>query len=108
MNKKKNGYWPAVIVMNGRPYKLKEMNRQGINNPCSLCDLRTLCNNENGQGFLYTLCTSDDRNEAWFFEEDWTFRYKRFADYLDLREYKADRDCLSEDEVKDFTLKHNL
>lgn len=75
-------HWPTIIVMNGRPYRLKEMNRQGINNPCSLCDLRTLCNNENGQGFLYTLCTSDDRNEAWFFEEDWTIFGKPLCDFI--------------------------
>lgn len=84
MNKKKNGYWPTVIVMNGRPYRLKEMNRQGINKPCSLCDLRTLCNNEYGLGFLYALCTSDDRNEAWFFEEDWTIYDKRICDYVNV------------------------
>ena len=83
MNKKTNEHWPSVIIMNGRPYQLKEMNRQGINNPCSLCDLRTLCNNENGQGFLYTLCTSDDRNEAWFFEEDWSIFGWRISDFID-------------------------
>lgn len=82
MNKKTNEHWPSVIIMNGRPYQLKEMNRQGINNPCSLCDLRTLCNNENGQGFLYTLCTSDDRNEAWFFEEDWSIYDKQICDFV--------------------------
>lgn len=82
MNKKKNEYWPTVIIMEGRPYRLKELNRQGINNPCSLCDLKTLCNNEHGQGFLYTLCNSDDRNQAWYFEEDWTIFDKPLCDFI--------------------------
>lgn len=82
MNKATNEHWPAVIVMNGRPYQLKEMNRRGINNPCSLCDLRTLCKNENGQGFLFKLCTSDDRNQSWFFEEDWTIFDKNLCDFI--------------------------
>lgn len=82
MNKMTNEHWPTVIVMNGRPYQLKELNRQGINNPCSLCDLRMLCNNEKGQGFIYALCTSDDRNDAWYFEEDWTIYDKPLCDFI--------------------------
>ena len=108
MNKKKNEYWPTILIMEGRPYRLKELNRQGINNPCELCDLRRVCGAPDGKYHLTQLCKSDDRDDTWFFEEDWTFRHKRFAYYLDLREYKDDRDCLSEDEVKDLTLKHDL
>lgn len=70
--------------MEGRPYRLKELNRQGINNPCSLCDLRTLCNNEKGQGFMYALCTSGDRNDAWYFEEDWTIYSKPIENFLNV------------------------
>lgn len=105
---KTNEFWPTILIMEGRPYRLKELNRQGINNPCELCDLRTLCGAPDGGYHFTRLCQSDDRDDDWFFEEDWTFRHKRFAYYLDLREYKDDRDCLSEDEVKDFTLKHDL
>lgn len=84
MSKKTNGFWPTVIVMEGRPYRLKELNRQGVNNPCSLCDLRLLCNNEKGQGFMYALCTSDDRNDAWYFEEDWTIYGKWICDFTNV------------------------
>lgn len=84
MNKETNEHWPTVIIMNGRPYQLKEMNRQGINNPCSLCDLRMLCNNEKGQGFMYALCTSDDRNDAWYFEEDWTICDKLIENFINV------------------------
>lgn len=83
MNKMTNEHWPTVIVINGKPYQLKELNRQGINNPCSLCDLRWLCDNEKEQGFIDALCTSDDRNDAWFFEEDWTIVSKQIIEFVE-------------------------
>lgn len=108
MNKEKKGYWPTILIMEGRPYRLKELNRKGVDDSCCMCDLRQVCGAPDGVYDLMRLCKSDNRDDAWFFEEDWTFRHKRFAYYLDLREYNVDRDCLSEDEVKDFTLKHDL
>lgn len=82
MNKKTNEHWPTILINEGRPYRLKELNRQGINDPCSLCDLRMLCNNNKGNALMYTLCTSDDRNDAWYFEEDWTIFDKPLSDFL--------------------------
>lgn len=83
MSKMKNEHWPTVIVMNGRPYLLKELNRQGLNNPCELCDLSMFCNNKKGTATMYALCTSDDRNDAWYFEEDWTIFDKQLCDFID-------------------------
>ncbi|MBQ6149056.1 MAG: hypothetical protein IJI83_05885 [Oscillospiraceae bacterium] len=82
MNKKTNEHWPTILINEGKPYVLKELNRQGINNPCSLCDLRLLCNNEKGQGFIYALCTSDNRDDGWYFEEDWTIYGDAIADFV--------------------------
>ena len=82
MNKDTEAYWPTVIVMEGRPYQLKEMNRQGINNPCELCDLRIECGYPDGLDHFMQLCTSDYRNQAWYFEEDWTIYDKRICDFL--------------------------
>lgn len=82
MSKMTNEHWPTVIVMNGRPYLLKELNRQGLNNPCELCDLRMFCNNKKGTATMYALCTSDDRNDAWYFEEDWTIFDKQLCDFI--------------------------
>jgi hypothetical protein len=85
MNKKENEYWPTILIMEGRPYRLKKLNRQNINDPCPLCDLKKYCNNEKGQGFMWALCTSDDRDDAWFFEEDWTIYDKLIADFVEIR-----------------------
>lgn len=84
MSKKKNEYWPTILIIEGRPYRLKELNRQGINDPCPLCDLRKYCNNVKGQALMWALCTSDDRDDAWFFEEDWTIYDKRICDYVEV------------------------
>lgn len=108
MNKEKNDYWPTILIMEGRPYRLKELNRQGVNNPCEMCDLRCECGYPDGLSHFMKLCTSDDRDNAWFFEEDWTFYHKGISDFINFREYKADRNCLSEDEVKDLTFKHDF
>ena len=84
MNKKKNEYWSTILIMEGRPYRLKELNRQGINNPCELCDLRKVCSAPYGIYDLSRLCKSDDRDDAWFFEEDWTICDKRIWNYVNV------------------------
>lgn len=75
-------HWPTMLIMNGRPYQLKELNRQGINNPCELCDLRTECGYPDGLDHFMQLCTSDDRDNAWYFEEDWTIYGKELCDFI--------------------------
>lgn len=30
-------YWPTIVINEGRPYVLKKLTRQGINNPCDVC-----------------------------------------------------------------------
>lgn len=85
MSKKKNEYWPTILIIEGRPYRLKELNRQGINNPCIVCDLRKLCEPSRGQFNLMMLCMSDDRDDAWFFEEDWNIYDKRICDFTSVK-----------------------
>lgn len=84
MKKKENEYWPTILIMEGRPYRLKELNRQGINNPCELCDLRQICNPLGGFNFLARLCKSDDRDDAWFFEEDWNLYPRYVSDFINV------------------------
>lgn len=79
---KKTEYWPTILIMEGRPYILKKLERKGINNPCQLCDLRSQCIDEWEYANLYKLCTSDDRDDAWYFEEDWSIFDKAISGYL--------------------------
>lgn len=85
MKKKQNENWPAVIVVNGRPYQLKKIIRQDFNDPCFICDLSEYCKHNKGFAGFYTLCTSDNRNDAWYFEEDWTIYDNMIADFVDTK-----------------------
>ena len=82
MNKDTEAYWPTVIVIEGRPYQLKKLERKGVNDPCSMCDLRQQCEPSDQYFNLMMLCKSDDRDDGWFFEEDWTIYDKRICDFL--------------------------
>ena len=82
MNKDTEAYWPTVIVIEGRPYQLKKLERKGVNDPCSMCDLRQQCEPSDLYFNLMMLCKSDDRDDGWFFEEDWTICDKEICDFL--------------------------
>lgn len=82
MNKKTNEHWPTVIVMNGRPYQLMKLERKGVNDHCSMCDLRQRCEPSSQHFNLITLCKSDDRDDKWYFEEDWTIFDKPLSDFI--------------------------
>lgn len=84
MKKKKNEFWPTILIMEGRPYRLKELNRQGINNPCELCDLRMICGAPRDCYNLAYLCHSDKRGDAWFFEEDWNIYPRYVSDFINV------------------------
>lgn len=84
MNKKTKGHWPTVIIMNGRPYQLVKLERKGVNNPCSVCDLRWECDVPNDHVDLLSLCISDDRDDGWYFEEDWSIYDKQICEFVDL------------------------
>lgn len=85
MSKVKKEYWPTVIVMEGRPYQLVKLERKGVNDPCSMCDLRQRCEPSSQYFNLITLCKSDDRDDGWFFEEDWTIYGKWISDFVDTK-----------------------
>lgn len=82
MNKKTNEHWPTVIVINGRPYQLMKLERKGVNEPCSMCDLRLICDAPDEYFNLITLCKSDARDDGWYFEEDWSIYDKRICDFV--------------------------
>lgn len=85
MKLKQNENWPSVILHNGRPYLLKKLTRKGVNDPCSMCDLRQQCITAKNPRVFYELCTSDGRGEGWYYEEDWSIYDKMIADFVDDR-----------------------
>lgn len=101
-------YWPTIVINEGRPYVLKKLTRQGINNPCDVCDLRDLGRCADGQCRLTALCTADDRDESWYFEENWIIRNKPIYDFLNPDWLDSDDELSEEEVVKDFTLKHDI
>lgn len=84
MNKKTKEHWPTVIVMNGRPYQLMKLARKNVYDPCSMCDLRLICDAPDEFFNLITLCKSDARDDGWYFEEDWSIYDKRICDFINL------------------------
>lgn len=82
MKQKQNENWPSVILHNGRPYLLKKLTRKGVNDPCSMCDLRQLCMKTSYFPILYDLCCSDNRGNAYYYEEDWSIYDKMIADFV--------------------------
>lgn len=85
MKLKQNEHWPTVIVMNGKPHQLMKLERKGVNDPCTMCDLRWECDEPNDHFNLLSLCKSDDRDDGWYFAEDWSIYDKQIADFVDDR-----------------------
>lgn len=85
MKLKQNENWPSVILHDGKPYLLKKLHRKGVNDPCSMCDLRWMCMGENSASFFYDLCTSDGRGDSYYYEEDWSIYDKMISDFVDNR-----------------------
>lgn len=60
-------YWPTIVIIEGVPYVLKKEIEPTENDPCKLCALKEKC----GGLFFLELCASDNRDDSWFFVEDW-------------------------------------
>lgn len=82
MKLKQNENWPSVILHNGKPYVLKKLTRKGVYDPCSMCDLRQLCVEPRNRSTFYELCTSDGRDDGWYYEEDWSIVGMEIADFV--------------------------
>lgn len=74
-----------MILHNGRPYLLKKLTRKGVNDPCSMCDLRQLCMGMRDAARFYDLCCSGGRGDGWYYEEDWSIYDKMIAEFVDDR-----------------------
>lgn len=85
MKLKQNENWPSVILHDGKPYLLKKLTRKGVNDPCSMCDLRGLCMGKRLELMFYDLCTSDGRDDGYYYEEDWSIYDKTIADFVNER-----------------------
>lgn len=77
-------YWPTVIILEGEPFVLKYLNREGVNDPCSMCDLRDKCMTDMEERKLLEFCTSDGRSDNWYFETDWDIYPKKVGDLLNV------------------------
>lgn len=77
-------YWPTVIILNGEPLVLKQLKRKGVNDVCSMCDLRDKCMNNSEDRKFYELCTNDERSDDWYFEIDWDIYPKMVGDLLNV------------------------
>lgn len=62
------GLFPVVILYEGIPYQLVKQKLMIENNPCNLCDLRSVCG---VTANLSALCWTKGRDQSWFFIEDW-------------------------------------
>lgn len=75
-------FWPVLVIKEGRPYRLTKLVRKDINDPCKLCDLRDECNYPDRVANYVGLCRSDDRDDGWFFAEDWMIADKKIAEFV--------------------------
>ena len=75
-------YWPTVILVEGKPYVLTKQQTVTKNDPCTLCDLKEKCNADRIPVRFYPLCTSDNRDDGWYFAEDWSAYDKLVMDYV--------------------------
>lgn len=75
-------YRPTVIILEGKPFALKYLNREGVNDPCSVCDLRDKCMTDMEERKLLEFCMSDGRSDNWYFETDWDIYSKKVGDLL--------------------------
>lgn len=75
-------YWPVLVIKEGTPYRLTKLVRKDVNNPCNLCDLRNECGYPNALVNYVGLCRSDDRDDAWYFAEDWSIVSKVIAEFV--------------------------
>ena len=77
-------FWPTVIISEGEPYVLTKLKRAGVNDPCSMCDLREKCMTEIEFLGFYELCTNLGRSDSWYFEKNWDIYNVRVADLLNI------------------------
>lgn len=71
----------TLLVLDGVPYSLVQLDPTDGFSPCAVCDLREDCNADGiGMRFVH-LCSPDDIGEAFFFQEDWDAAKKQVIDY---------------------------
>lgn len=67
MDKSKPIFKPTIILFEGIIYKLMKADIHVTNYPCNMCDLATLCRDNN----LVSLCQPEGYDTSWFFGESW-------------------------------------
>lgn len=75
-------YWPVLVIKEGIPYRLTKLVRKDVNDPCTRCDLRHECMCSDGRTNYVGLCRSDDRDDGWYFAEDWSIVGKVVAEFV--------------------------
>ena len=69
---------PTVILFEGIPYRLWRISRLVSNDPCKVCDLRTVCSDYS----LMNLCQPKGYGTNWAFVEDWNIYDNYVYDFL--------------------------
>lgn len=69
---------PTVILFEGFPYRLMKITPRVSNDPCKVCDLRTVCSDCS----LMNLCQPDGYDTSWAFVEDWNIHDNYVYDLL--------------------------
>lgn len=87
MNEDEVKFWPTIVIVEGRPYVLTKLQTLYKNDPCAWCDLKTKCNAEGIPVRFFPLCMSDNRDDGWFFAEDWSVYDASVMEFLNPDEY---------------------
>ena len=74
----------TLIVRNGVPYSLVQLDPSVGFSPCAVCDLREDCNADGIDMRFVHLCTPDGLGESFFFEEDWDAVKNQVIEYTHM------------------------
>ena len=74
----------TLIVRNGVPYSLVQLDPSVGFSPCAVCDLRDDCNADGIDMRFVHLCTPDGLGESFFFEEDWDAVKNQVIEYTHM------------------------
>ena len=74
----------TLLIIHGKPYSLVKEKEITTPYPCTLCDLSDICMTGNQGSHLIGLCTDTNKDDGWFFEENWDVYPKPVSDFIDI------------------------
>lgn len=100
-------HWPTILIMEGIPYVLKHHGYVKGLDVCEYCDLKEFCQDYGDNHNFFELCYSDNRDDQWYFEEDWTIFSRNIFDFLEIKDKKGRTIRINEQREKSKTLKND-